>query len=77
MATGTTGTITINLDEIWRAEWERMWRDLGKLVWYHAHEVHIPRELHTLFMGPVDLGHCQCFNCRVVTAWGKRHDEAL
>jgi hypothetical protein len=75
-ATGTTGSVTINLAEVWHWEWTRAWRDLGKLVDMRANEEHIPRELHKLFLGPSDLGHCQCFNCRVVTAWGKRHEPA-
>jgi hypothetical protein len=73
VTTGTTGTIVIDLGELWYEHWVRAWRDLGKLVWLHANEEHIPtHEMPNFgFGGPV--GHCECFNCRVVDAWRRRY----
>lgn len=73
MITGTSGAISIDLTELWRDHWLRAWEDIGRLVALHVNEEHIPKhELPRWGVG--DLGHCECFNCRVVTAWQRRHE---
>ena len=76
-AIGTTGSITIDLNEIWRQHWARMWKDLGRLISLHANEEHIPTHELPNFGAGRDVGFCECFNCRVVTAWQKRHDPIV
>lgn len=69
----TGGTITIDLYEVWQWHWSRAWKDLGRLVSMRENEEHIPTHEPLRFHDGV-VGFCECFNCRVVTAWQKRHE---
>lgn len=72
MTTGSTGIVTIDLKEIWFRHWLRMWSDIGRVHYMREMEEHIPQHEVPRFLTG-DCGWCECFNCRVTTAWNKRY----
>jgi hypothetical protein len=61
----TTGLISIDLAELWRAHWLRAWGDIGRVHYMRETETHI--DYHD--RAPAWMGPCECFSCRVELAW--------